>query len=180
MLFPHRVRRRSHLLALLACTFIAILLPLFLNLLWPRLFEQAELRTVDWRFWQRPPLPVSKNQSQVKSDALAVIDYDDLAARENGLGRWPWDRRVHAQVTNWLRDAGARAVIMDLLFEYPSRDPAQDRAFVEASRLADNVIYPFTFHPTRESESSDGSRLAATVHLLSSRSTRHGEDPRGA
>lgn len=177
MLFPHRVRRRSHLLAFLACAVIAISLPLFLNLLWPRLFEQAELRTVDRRFRLRPPLPVSKNHSQVKSDALVVIDYDDLAARENGLGRWPWDRSVHAQVIKWLRGAGARTVIMDLLFEYPSRDPAQDQAFINASRRAGNVIYPFTFHPTHERESSDGSRLAETGHLIQAEVQGTGEIP---
>src|SRR2546427_5481266 len=34
-----------------------------------------------------------------------------------GLGRWPWDRRVHAQVLDLLSKSGARAVLVDLLFE---------------------------------------------------------------
>jgi len=177
MLFPHRVRRRSHLLAFLACAVIAISLPPFLNLFWTGLLEQVDLQTVDWRFRIRPPLPVAQNHSQAKSGSLVVIDYDDRAARENGLGRWPWNRNVHAQVIKWLSDAGARTVVMDLLFEYPSRDPAHDRAFIDASRRAGNVIYPFTFHPTQEHQSSEGSRLAAKGHLLQAEVRGMGEIP---
>jgi len=122
---------------------------------------------------------VSQNPSQVKSEALVAIDYDDRAARENGLGRWPWDRRVHAQVIDWLREAGARAVMLDLIFEYASRDPAEDNALIDASRHAGNVIYPIVFRPVLERESGDGSRLDAAGHLLHAEVRGMGDIPGG-
>lgn len=163
MLFPHRVRRRSHAFALLACGAIAVALPLLLDVSWPGLLEPVELWTVDRRFRLRPLLPVSGNPSQVESDTLVSVDYDERASQS--LGRWPWDRRLHLQVIDWLREAGARAIVLDILFAYPGRDPADDQALAEVSRRAGNVIHPVAFRPVTERESSEAFRLAAPQHL---------------
>lgn len=120
---------------------------------------------------------MSQTSSQGKSDTLVAIDYDDRAARENGLGRWPWDRRVHAQVIDWLREAGVRTVVLDLLFDYPARDPAEDQVFVNASRRAGNVMFPFAFHPVRERESTDAFRLTAPGHFFQAEVQGTGEIP---
>lgn len=177
MLFPRRARQRSHIFTLLGCGAFAIALPVLLDLSRPGLLEPVELWTVDWRFRLRPPLPISRNPSQAKSEALVAIDYDDRAARENGLGRWPWDRRVHAQVIDWLREAGARAVVLDLLFDYAARNPAEDQALIDASRHAGNVIFPFVSRPVRERESSDAFRLVAPRHVFQAEVQGLGEIP---
>src|SRR5207249_4606011 len=88
---PDRNPKRSHVAMLLGCTAVALVLPLLLALTWPELVEPLELWTVDVRFQHRPPLPVSRDSLQERSDTLVAIDYDDLAARKYRLGRWPWD-----------------------------------------------------------------------------------------
>jgi len=141
--FPYRARRWSHVALLVGCGLLALVLTQILDRLWPALLEPVELWTVDLRFRFRHPLPVDENPAQAKSPSLAAIDYDDRAGRELGLGRWPWDRRVHAQVIEWLKAGGARAVMMDLLFDYPSRDPEADQRLATASSEAGNLFLPF-------------------------------------
>ncbi|MBI3252996.1 MAG: CHASE2 domain-containing protein [Candidatus Omnitrophica bacterium] len=67
---------------------------------------------------------------------LAVIEIsDDSVAR---IGRWPWERDWHAALIRALKEAGARAIIFDILFSEPS-DPAKDAAFSQAIEEAGNV-----------------------------------------
>lgn len=139
---PHRARRWSHVVVLLGCGLFALLLFQLVDRFRPTLMEPVELWTVDLRFRFRPLLPVDDNPIQAKSQSLATIDYDERAGRELGLGRWPWDRRVHARVIEWLRAGEARTVMMDLLFDYPSRDPEADRELAAASSQAGNVFFP--------------------------------------
>lgn len=177
MFLPHRVRHPSHVFILLGCSVIALALPFLLDLSWPGFLEPVELWTVDWRFQLRPALPVSQDHSQTRSDTLVAIDYDDRAAREYGLGRWPWAQRVHAQVIDWLKEAGARTVVVDLLAEYPARDPGEDDAQVNATRCAGNVIYPIVFRPVHEREGSAVFSAAAPRYLLQAQVEGTGEIP---
>jgi adenylate cyclase len=164
--FSRRVRQGTHATLLLLCGLLALALPLGLAWRWPDFLEPVELWTVDLRFRLRPPLAVAGDPAQAVSTQIAVIDYDDQAALEYGLGRWPWDRRVHAQVLDWLHAAGAKAVLMDLLFDRASHDAAEDRALVEATRRAGMVVYPAVFR----SGSAEDSRLvvpaAVARHLV--------------
>ncbi len=131
------VRRASHLYAIILSAAISAGAVWSLMNLFPSVFEFLELKTVDLRFRNRGPIPTEKS--------LVIIDYDDEAASEKKLGRWPWDRRVHARVLDWLREWRARTVVLDLLFSFPSRDPKEDEALVIASSRSGNVIYPFAF-----------------------------------
>ncbi|MBI4400624.1 MAG: adenylate/guanylate cyclase domain-containing protein [Nitrospirae bacterium] len=162
----HRDLKAAHVAMLLACGAVAFAIPLLLNLAWPTLLEPLEHWAVDLRFRFRPPIAVSSDPSKEKSDNLVAIDYDDRAAREYGFGRWPWDRRVHAQVFEFLRKAGAHAVMVDLLFDHPVRDPAEDKALVDATRRAGIVIYPAVFNLVPEQQSTEAFRLAAPQHLI--------------
>jgi adenylate cyclase len=117
------------------------------------------------------------DSTRAKSGTPVAIDYDDRAARENQLGRWPWDRRIHAQVVEWLTEAGARAIVFDLLFEYPARDPAEDGSLAKASRRAGNVIYPFIFRPVRDRESRGAFGLSASRHIIQAEVQGTGEIP---
>src|SRR5699024_6357491 len=59
------------------------------------------------------------------------------------IGRWPWDRRVHAQIINRLHEQGARAIIMDLILSEPDRaHPDSDEALVKAIAKAGDVYLP--------------------------------------
>lgn len=175
--FLHRDWTGSHVAILVTCSAVAIASPLLLSAIWPASLESLELWTVDLRFRLRPPLSVSADRSQERSAELVTIDYDDRAARVHGLGRWPWDRRVHAQVFDLLKKAGARAVMVDLLFDHPTRNAAEDKALADASRRAGMIIYPAVFTPVAEPESGTAFRLAAPRFLLQAEVHGIGEIP---
>lgn len=64
---------------------------------------------------------------QASSD-VAIVAIDPPSFQE--LGRpWPWPRAAHAALTDALADAGARAIVFDIVFDQPSAD---DDAFAEA------------------------------------------------
>ena len=180
MQFPHRGWQGSYIAALLAGGAIAIALPLLLNLVSPTLLEPVELWTVDLRFQHRPPLPVTDDPSQDPSSTLVAFDYDDRAAYDYGLGRWPWDRRVHAQALDLLSKSGARAVLVDLLFDYAASNPAEDKALVEATRQAGIVFYPIALRPAPTGENGELVQFPSRRHLLQAEAQGFGEIPAAA
>ncbi|WP_338686177.1 adenylate/guanylate cyclase domain-containing protein [Haloferula helveola] len=61
--------------------------------------------------------------------------------------RFPWDRKVWAEAINRLGDAGARLIVVDLVFSNPS-DPESDAALVEEiERHSDRVVLTSLFAP---------------------------------
>lgn len=55
--------------------------------------------------------------------------------------RFPWNRRVWAAVVDRLGEAGARVIVIDVLFTSPSDDPEADAAFAAAvARHRDKVV----------------------------------------
>ena len=63
----------------------------------------------DWQLRRLAP-------TQAPAEVLAVdIDDASLNLLEPELGAWPFKRDVYALIIDWLRDAGARAVALDLL-----------------------------------------------------------------
>lgn len=73
--------------------------------------------------------------------AVAVVAVDDATLAR--LGSWPLPRRLHAQLIEKLRAAGARAIAFDLILSEPNpADPSGDAALVAAVRRAGNVVFP--------------------------------------
>ncbi|RMG86500.1 MAG: CHASE2 domain-containing protein [Candidatus Dadabacteria bacterium] len=70
-------------------------------------------------------------------DGVAVVLVDDasLEFMETRVGRWPWPRRVWADVTEFLLMGGARCVVWDILFTEPQGPPGNpdDQALAEAT-----------------------------------------------
>ncbi|TAK94046.1 MAG: adenylate/guanylate cyclase domain-containing protein [Verrucomicrobia bacterium] len=53
----------------------------------------------------------------------------------------PWDRRLHAQLIDRLRECGARAVVFDVVFSDPdARDPEADQRLAEAMKRHGRVV----------------------------------------
>src|SRR5881628_1577336 len=180
MQFPHREWQGSYIAALLAGSAIAISLPLLLNMVSPTLLEPVELWTVDLRFQHRPPLPMTDDPAQNRSSTLVAFDYDDRAAYDYGLGRWPWDRRIHAQALDLLSKTGARGVLVDILFDYAAANPAEDKALVEATRQAGMAFYPIAVRPAPKEEGGELVRFPAPRHLLQAEAQGFGEIPAAA
>jgi adenylate cyclase len=72
-----------------------------------RLLNEMEARTLDMRFRIRGPRKPSPN--------IVIVAIDQKS--EDLLGRWPFPRTVFAQALDFLRDASARVVAVDIGFE---------------------------------------------------------------
>ncbi len=74
------------------------------------------------------------------ADVLIVaIDDASIAA----LGRWPWSRAVHASLLDRLREYGARAVALDILFTEPDpNSPEGDIALARAMKRGPPTVLP--------------------------------------
>ncbi|WP_223424654.1 CHASE2 domain-containing protein [Alcanivorax limicola] len=72
---------------------------------------------------------------------LAIVAIDEKSLQQ--VGRWPWDRSVHARLVEQLNVYGARAVVLDLIFAEPDRvRPDSDAALVQAIADHGRVFLP--------------------------------------
>ena len=71
------------------------------------------------------------------SGDIVLVKIDSQSVRK--VGRWPWPRRYHAQLTNALSEAGSKRIFFDISF-FGATDPADDRAFAEALKRSGRVI----------------------------------------
>ncbi len=183
MLFKKQTWHWPHIVALISCGVVALLIPIVIEYYGDsNPLEQFEFKAVDMRFKRRPhaavlePVPSPDGSAQTVSNAIVALDYDARASGELGLGRWPWDRRVHAQVFDMLKQAGARSVLVDIVFDYPVKDPAEDKAMIEATRRAGNVILPVLFQDSKRS-GTDEFFTKAPRHLMHAEVEGTGEIP---
>lgn len=83
------------------------------------------------------PAPVDNN--------VVIIAIDEFSLEQ--LGRWPWDRGLHASLIDKLHQAGAATVVMDILFTEPG---SGDNALAEAMERHGRVALPvYLSAPTR-------------------------------
>jgi class 3 adenylate cyclase/CHASE2 domain-containing sensor protein len=73
-------------------------------------FQSVELKFLDLRFTLRPALP--------RYSGVVHIDIDDASIER--IGKWPWDRRRHAQAIDVLSECGSDAIIMDIEISEPA------------------------------------------------------------
>jgi diguanylate cyclase (GGDEF)-like protein/PAS domain S-box-containing protein len=107
-----------------------VVLALALNL--AGVLNRWDLLLYDW---------CAARQSRTPAEDIVIVAIDEQSLRQ--LGRWPWSRRVHADLVRKLTAAGAKAVALDIVFAEPdAADPAADRDL--ATALADNgrVVLP--------------------------------------
>jgi adenylate cyclase len=85
-------------------------------------WRQLEWRSFDLTstIWpKRPPAPGS---------IIVAIDEPSFKA----FGQWPWPRDLHARLIERLRAAGAKLIILDLVFAEPGASPEADKALAQA------------------------------------------------
>lgn len=80
-------------------------------------------------------------------DRIAIVAIDDASV--SAIGRWPWDREVHAQLIDRLRAAGARTIAHTAFFFEPESDHAlhplrELRSRLEGGDLATIGLSPDT------------------------------------
>ena len=70
---------------------------------------------------------------------LVAIDESSLEA----FGRWPWLRDRHGYVVRYLKRAGAKAIVFDLMFFEPDENAEEfDESFAQDVKAAGNVYLP--------------------------------------
>ncbi|MBA5871422.1 MAG: CHASE2 domain-containing protein [Nitrospira sp. CR2.1] len=100
-------------------------------------FKVVELKALDHM--------VRRHADPAKADSdlvLLAIDESSLEA----FGRWPWPRDRYGYVVRYLKQAGARAVVFDVMFFEPDENAQEfDQSFADDMRAADNVFLPMLF-----------------------------------
>jgi len=77
--------------------------------------------------------------------SILIVGVDERSLRE--LGAWPWNRTRHAQMIDRLTQAGAKAIVYDVLFSQPSQDQAADDALAAAVARSGRVYLPQFLEP---------------------------------
>lgn len=111
------------------------------------------LKTLDLLFRHVPLAPASP---QV---VVVTVDQPDLDFFKKQGVVWPWPRQLYAPIIEYCRQAGARAVIFDILFtETSSYGPEDDQRLAQAAAAAGNVVLPFSL--TREEKGANPDEAA--------------------
>ncbi|MEO7655647.1 MAG: EAL domain-containing protein [Sphingomicrobium sp.] len=86
-------------------------------------------------------LRVARNNAHPNdaSGQIVIIAIDDKSLQK--VGRWPWPRSVHAQLTDTLSEAGAKRVFFDLMFHGPTT-ASDDRLLARAIENSGRVYLP--------------------------------------
>ena len=71
------------------------------------------------------------------SGDIVLVKIDNSSLKE--VGRWPWPRRVHAELVDKLTTAGAKRIFFDIQFDEAS-NPSDDRLFATALERSQRVI----------------------------------------
>lgn len=123
------------------------------------LIEDIELKTLDLRF--KLPLQTVKHSDDI---VILAIDDNSLEILGDELGRWPWNRSVHGVVAKSLIDAGAKAVVFDLMFIGNQKGFEQyDQELADILSKLDKVYIAMNFD--KREESNDISVIKAVENL---------------
>jgi diguanylate cyclase (GGDEF)-like protein len=94
-------------------------------------------------------------QARAPSGQIVMVDIDARSIAE--VGRWPWPRRIHADLIRSLDQLGASEIAFDIDFSAPSTE-ADDEALEAAIRAAKASIILATFQqPASGSKAGGGS-----------------------
>jgi CHASE2 domain-containing sensor protein/signal transduction histidine kinase len=103
-------------------------------------------------------------------EKVLLINIDEPSLAQ--LGKWPWDRNLHAQLIEKLTAAKPRAILLDVLLSEPG--PAEDdQALVAAIRNAANVYLPINFHSPGTDGRAFDTELPIPELVAAARATGH-------
>lgn len=91
---------------------------------------------LEWTLYDR--LTQLASRGAAPAPGIVVVAIDELSFAEIGV-QWPWPRSLHAKLCEELARAGARTVVVDLLFDVPS-DPEEDARLAASVRQTGRVI----------------------------------------
>jgi len=100
-------------------------------------FETLEMKTLDLRFR-------SRDSQDTASKDIVIVEIDDYSIEllESNFGRWPWPRMIHGYFVRYMKNAGARAIAYDIMFQqHDLNNPEGDQLFADESFDSGNVIH---------------------------------------
>jgi len=162
MASTHSARTRRQFLRLaLVCFLAAAALSLLLER--TRAFQWLESGTYDARV-RATARPGAADPNIIIID-VDTASFDRLRER---LGRWPWTRKVWAQLVDYVGAGQPRAIVFDVFFAGASDDPAVDQEFAAALQRSGRVVLAYTFTSEDELEfaTSDTAAITAKWKLL--------------
>lgn len=125
-----------------------------------QIIELIELKTLDARFTL--PLQAIENSPDI---IILAIDDNSLEFLGEELGSWPWSRTVHADVAKYLADAGASAIVFDLMFlQHKKGFEQEDLKLAATISKLNNVYVAMNFDSREESNSIE---VLKTIEKLS-------------
>ncbi|MCG7943626.1 MAG: CHASE2 domain-containing protein [Candidatus Thiodiazotropha taylori] len=83
------------------------------------------------------------------SDDIVIVAIDEKSLR--ALGRWPWSRRVHAELVDRLTQSEAKAIVFDILMAEEDRtDPQADVQLIQSVAASERVFMPVITEQIRQ------------------------------
>ena len=103
---------------------------------------RLELVTLDRRF------KLTGAQSHYTSgySNIVIVAIDEESIKR--LGKWPWDRGIHAKLIKILKQAGARVIVFDIFFTEPDKShPEADDKLAQAIKqcFLDHLLPPLPY-----------------------------------
>ncbi|MBF0363637.1 MAG: CHASE2 domain-containing protein [Oligoflexia bacterium] len=129
---------------------ISITIPLIITLLLYLLKETHSLKTLEMIGFDKK-VQLSTKHDQAHQDIVVIlIDEASLKTMAPLIGRWPWPRSIYKELLSFLSNAGAKAVLFDILFTEPQvpRDAQgnlaeDDNNFAVATMDSGNLHHAF-------------------------------------
>lgn len=109
-----------------------------------RLGNLPEHAALDFLYTLRPAQPAPPE--------VLIVGIDEPSFQEVGQA-WPWPRRLHATLIRRLSHAGARLIVLDIVFAEPST-PEDDQAMAEAIRQSGKVVMAQDLEIVRDAQFS--------------------------
>lgn len=84
------------------------------------------------------------NEPKASEDIIIItIDEKSLSEMAGEFGRWPWPRGVFGEIIDFANQAGAKAIVFDIVFSDPDKfNLNSDKRFNDAIENAPNVFLP--------------------------------------
>ena len=108
--------------------------------------------TLEWKLYDQRVRWAADPATARQDIVMVTIDESSVRLIEPEVGRWPWPRLVHADVIDFLAAAGAKAIVLDVLFTERDRRTGfdvggtiwtgqeSDRALAASVARARNVV----------------------------------------
>jgi adenylate cyclase len=124
-----------------------------LLLAWPGWLDRWELQSYDWRMRTIADIRIARGVPLVHPD-IVMVEVTDAAIRDLSefVGRWPWPRKVHAMLLDYIASGRPKAVAVDFTFLEPERESTykfgdsqlastdSDQSLADSVRKAGNII----------------------------------------